>query len=97
MGKAIGKDDLIITKDLTTVLVLKSDNQKESVCIKCGKCSEVCPVNLMPSLIIQYKDKTKNLKIDECIECGLCSYVCPAKIEVREHIREIKEQKNERI
>ena len=97
MGKAIGKDDLIITKDLTTVLVLKRDNQNESVCIKCGKCSEVCPVNLMPSLIMQHRDLAKDLKISKCIECGLCSYVCPAKIEVREHIKEIKEQKNERI
>ena len=90
MGNAIGSDDLIITKDLTTILVLKNDNEKESECIKCGKCSEVCPVNLMPSLIMQHKGMVKNLKIHDCIECGLCSYICPAKIQVREHIKEIK-------
>lgn len=92
MGVSIPSDELIITKDLNTILVLEENNIKTQSCIKCGKCSEVCPVGLMPVMIINNKDKTKKLKIDKCIECGLCSYVCPAKIEVREVLKSMKEQ-----
>ncbi len=83
MGKSIKSDDLIITKDLTTILVLKDENIEPSPCIKCGKCSEVCPMNLIPSLMITKKETNSN----KCIACGLCSYICPSKIEVREQIK----------
>jgi len=92
MGKSIPSDELIITKDLNTILVLEDTNIKSEQCIKCGKCSEVCPVGLMPVMIIDNKERANKLRIEKCIECGLCSYVCPAKIEVREILRKIKEQ-----
>ena len=97
MGTSIPSDELIITKDLNTILVLEDKEIKSETCIKCGKCNEVCPVGLMPSMIIDNKEKKEELKIDKCIECGLCSYVCPAKIEVREILKSIKENKDERI
>lgn len=93
MGVSIPSDELIITKDLNTILVLDLPETKSKNCIKCGKCSEVCPVGLMPVMIIDNQENAKNLKIDKCINCGLCSYVCPAKIEVREILKSIKEQK----
>lgn len=92
MGTSIESDELIITKDLNTILVLEEPETISKQCIKCGKCSEVCPAGLMPVMIIDNKDRADKLKIDKCIECGLCSYVCPAKIEVRELLRNIKEE-----
>ena len=92
-GKSIPQDELIITKDLNTICIIEDKKEEEKPCIKCGKCSEVCPVGLMPVMIIDNYKKAKKLKIDKCIECGLCSYVCPAKIEVREILKKIKEQK----
>ena len=74
---------------------MEDTKESSTECIKCGKCSEVCPMNLIPSLIIDNpKDKDK-LKINKCINCGLCSYVCPSKIEVREIIKKIKEGKDD--
>ena len=69
-------------------------NKKEKAisCIKCGKCTEVCPMNLIPSMLMENPKMSKELKIDKCVNCGLCSYVCPSKIEVRERIREIREK-----
>lgn len=93
MGISIPSDELIITKDLNTILVLEDTKIKSKECIKCGKCNEVCPVGIMPVMIIDNKNQSKKLKIDKCINCGLCSYVCPAKIEVREILKSIKEQK----
>ena len=92
MGTSIESDELIITKDLNTILVLEEPKTVPKRCIKCGKCSEVCPAGLMPVSIIDNKDIANKLKIDKCIECGLCSYVCPSKIEVRELLKNIKEE-----
>lgn len=95
MGKSIPTDDLIITRDLNCILVLEDSKEQESPCIKCGKCTEVCPMGLIPSMIISNKDKIKELNIDKCTLCGLCSYVCPAKIEVRDIISNMKEKKHD--
>jgi len=91
MGTSIPNDNLIITKDLGCIIVMEDNFEKSIDCIKCGKCIEVCPLGLMPSLIIKNPQKAKDLKINKCVNCGLCSYVCPSKIEVREKIKEIKE------
>lgn len=93
MGKSIPSEELIVTKDLNCLLILDKPDTIPSECIKCGKCSEVCPMNLIPSMIIDKSADIKELKIDKCISCGLCSYVCPSKIEVREIIKKIKEDK----
>lgn len=53
-------------------------------CINCGKCVDVCPVNLQVQLIGRYSEfslfeRTKDYEIDQCIECGLCAAVCTAR------------------
>lgn len=93
MGVSIPSDELIITPDVNCILIMNNLEEKATECIKCGKCSEVCPMNLIPSLIIENPKQSKELKINKCINCGLCSYVCPSKIEVRELIKKIKEEK----
>ena len=93
MGTSIPSDELIITPDVNCILIMNNLKEKATECIKCGKCSEVCPMNLIPSLIIENPRQSKELKINKCINCGLCSYVCPSKIEVRELIKKIKEAK----
>ena len=92
MGKSIPSDELIITKDLNNILVLDDDEVVSDKCIKCGKCSEVCPVGIMPAMIINDSKNAKDLGVEKCIKCGLCSYVCPSKIEVREMLESIKEK-----
>ena len=85
--------DLVITGDVTSILVLRDCDEKETECIRCGKCSSVCPTNLYPVLIKDFhnnKDKLKKLTPLKCVECGLCSYICPAKINVREFVKKAK-------
>lgn len=96
MGTALNNDDLIITSNLSCVLIQKDlPNDKIEECLRCGKCVDVCPAKLSPVLI---KDNVKNLSLlhdlepNKCIECGLCSYICPAKIPVREFVKLAKKE-----
>lgn len=95
MGSEIPNDDFIITSDVNCIIYTEDKLEISNECIKCGKCSEVCPMKLIPSMIISNPKKSKELKINKCIGCGLCSYVCPSKIEIREIIKNIKEGKHE--
>lgn len=90
MGKSIASDDFIITKDVNCVLLLEEKQEKVYPCIKCGKCSEVCPVGIIPSKILDDPKRALDFKINKCVSCGLCSYVCPSKIEVRDEINKIR-------
>lgn len=94
MGKAIPDDDFIITSNVNNILILKKiDEDISSTCLRCGKCTAVCPAKLSPILIkenISNIEELKKLNVEKCIECGLCSYICPAKILLREHVKRAK-------
>lgn len=97
MGNSLPSDDLVVTKNLNSVMVIDDYFEKNLPCIKCGKCIEVCPANIMPVFIMKNCNSNKNLKDlmpEKCIECGLCSYICPSRIEVREFVRIAKEKVN---
>jgi electron transport complex protein RnfC len=65
---------------------------RQTPCIRCGRCLEVCPEHLMPTKIAHAVknnlwDVAESYYISACTECGCCSYVCPAKIEVAGYIK----------
>ncbi|HLS53962.1 MAG TPA: 4Fe-4S dicluster domain-containing protein, partial [Tissierellaceae bacterium] len=64
---------------------------------QCGKCIEVCPINLEPLFISAYalKDRFEEaeaLSAEACIECGSCSYICPSKRPLSESIAFAKQE-----
>lgn len=71
-------DDFIITKDITSINIMKKKDIIKNECIKCGKCISICPEGVNP-LSLRNKDK--------CIDCGLCSYICLCNINLRERLR----------
>lgn len=95
MGHCLEDDDLIVTKNLNCVLVIKDTDEDAIPCLRCGRCIAVCPAGICPVLI---RDKVKDFEAlkylhpEKCIECGLCSYICPSKIRVRESVREAKKE-----
>ena len=90
MGISLPTDSVIVTANCRCFLVISKNEDEEMECINCGKCSEVCPLNLIPSMIIDNPKEADKLHIDKCINCGLCSYVCPSKIKITEIIKKIK-------
>lgn len=97
MGKSVPTDDVVITKDVTSIMVISDQFEESSPCIRCGKCAMVCPANIMPVFIMENIDNVNNLKkldCNKCIGCSLCSYICPSKIEVREIVNMAKDKVN---
>jgi electron transport complex protein RnfC len=96
MGIALDGLDYPILKGTGGFLFLKDGEQKpESPCLRCARCVDVCPMNLLP---LEYMKKVKEeefdslneLNISDCIECGCCTYVCPAKIPLVHYIKQGK-------
>lgn len=90
-------EDVVISSNQNCILVLDKEGIPSTICLKCGKCAEVCPVKLSPITImrtLQSKkcnvQKLNNLQPQRCIECGLCSYICPARIYLRESVKKAK-------
>ena len=87
-GTALGTLNVPVEKTSSSILAFNTDDVasiKESNCIRCGKCVEVCPANLVPQMLGQAiihsdYDKFEDLGGMECVKCGCCSYICPAKI-----------------
>jgi len=98
MGFAIADLSTPITKTggAITVLTKKSItkakfDKRETACIRCGRCLDVCPANINPTKIahaVKYNhiDIAEQYHMGACIECGCCSYICPANIELKGYI-----------
>ena len=77
-----------VTKGTSGIVVLTEKDAKlaqPQPCIRCSRCVDSCPMNLMPNALaalIEHKkfEEAHKLGILNCIECGCCSYVCPSKI-----------------
>ncbi|NLZ19719.1 MAG: electron transport complex subunit RsxC [Bacteroidales bacterium] len=100
MGKAVSNLDATTVKGTAAVLYLSeaaTRRQKESHCIRCGKCADACPMGLEPFLLNRlYKaadlEALEKNAAQDCIECGCCLYSCPAHIPLLDHIRQAKGQ-----
>ncbi len=100
MGIAQYTDEVPVIKGTSGILVL---NEKEAhipnpqACIRCGKCVDICPVNLQPLFISQFSmkrmyDEAEGYQALACIECGSCSYICPSKRPLLHSIRMAKRE-----
>ncbi len=95
MGRAIRTMDVPVTKGTSGILLMKEEeaNRKEvKACIRCSRCTTVCPMGLEPFLLMtlgekQIFDRAEGEKIMDCIECGSCSYTCPSNRPLLDYIR----------
>ena len=95
MGIALFSLDVPVIKTSSSILCLTEKEAvlpPEKACIRCGKCVDVCPMNLLPlslnahALHHEWDDFEKEHGMD-CMECGSCSYICPAKRHLLQSIR----------
>ncbi len=95
MGLAQPNPDIPVIKGTSGILALTEQDvhlAESSPCIRCAKCVDGCPVQLMPTAIAQAAEhdmfqKAEKLHAMDCFECGCCAYVCPSKIPLTQWIR----------
>ncbi len=95
MGKALNTLDAPVTKGTSGILIVRANeaNRKEiKACIRCARCTKVCPMGLEPYLLMTVSknyswEKAESNAIMDCIECGSCSYECPSNRPLLDYIR----------
>ncbi|WP_167609435.1 electron transport complex subunit RsxC [Maribellus sediminis] len=95
MGRAISSLDIPVTKGTSGILLMQekeSSRQEVLNCIRCSRCTNVCPMGLEPYLLMtlgekQIFDRAEKERVMDCIECGSCSYTCPSSRPLLDYIR----------
>ena len=96
MGYQITSADTPLQKTGNSLLLLPAiEPAEESPCIRCSRCADACPMELLPQQLLWYSqsDEHKRLKqyrLYDCIECGICAAVCPSAIPLVQYYRHSK-------
>ena len=83
MGFVQNTLDTPIMKGSNGIIAIDTDESDAQECIKCGRCVDVCPMELKPlHFAKQVMDPAalKALNIMDCMECRCCEYICSSKI-----------------
>ncbi|MDO4314064.1 MAG: electron transport complex subunit RsxC [Eubacteriales bacterium] len=96
MGFALSDVNVPIMKGSNGIIAIDTDHTVEQPCIKCGRCVDVCPMELSPLYFAKYADEQnwqgmKDKNVMDCVECRSCEYICSSKIPL---VTKIKAGKN---
>ena len=85
MGAPIKDTNVPIIKGSNGIIAIAPDCTEEKECIKCGRCVDVCPMELAPLDIVKYAalgdaEKVLSLNVMDCFSCKCCEYICSSKI-----------------
>ena len=85
MGFECKNLDVPVIKGCNGIIAIETAIFQADSCIRCGRCVDVCPMELLPLYYPKYAAEEnwpamneKNVR--DCIECGCCQYVCSSKI-----------------
>jgi electron transport complex protein RnfC len=92
MGVPISNLNVPALKCTNGVIAIPSIHKEAVECIKCGRCVDVCPMELRPLYFTKYApaqnwEGMKEQNVMDCIECGCCEYICSSKIPIVERIK----------
>ncbi len=74
-----------IMKGSNGIIAIDTTYSQEVECIKCGRCVDVCPMELKPLYFAKLADAEdwvgmKEKSVMDCVECRCCEYICSSKI-----------------
>ena len=75
--------DTPIMKGSNGIIAIENDEPEVQECIKCGRCVDVCPMELKPlyyAKLVGDPAALKSYNIMDCMECRCCEYICSSKI-----------------
>ena len=85
MGAPITDTNVPIIKGSNGIIAIATDHTEQKECIKCGRCVDVCPMELAPLEIYKYgqlgdAEALLKLNVMDCFSCKCCEYICSSKI-----------------
>ena len=86
-GPAEYRLDIPIIKGTSGILVqtrAEVEKPEYAPCVRCGKCVDACPYNLLPNYLGTFAEHDKLAEAEkygilDCRECGSCTYICPSR------------------
>ncbi len=108
MGLAQHSTEVPLMKGCGGLVIMSEPKAEEEYgnCIRCARCINACPMELMPATIARLSqnrkfNRAKSYYALDCFECGCCAYVCPSKIPLVQLIKtakiKIKEIENRKV
>ena len=85
MGFALDDLHVPMMKGSNGIIAIDTDETEPVACIKCGRCVDVCPMELSPLYFAKYADEQnwqgmKDMNVMNCVECRCCEFICSSKI-----------------
>ncbi len=99
MGFTLDDQAVPMTKAANCLLALTQTESPDPgpalACIRCGRCADACPANLLPQQLYWHTrakdlDRVQDYNLFDCIECGCCAQVCPSHIPLVQYYRYAK-------
>ena len=92
MGSEIKDLNVPVIKTTNGIIVYDKDYSEAVSCIKCGRCVDVCPMELEPLYFAKYHDEGNwqgmlEMNVLDCLECRCCEYICSSKIPLVDKIK----------
>ena len=92
MGFKVENLNVPVIKSTNGIIAIEATVKEAVECIKCGRCADVCPMELKPLYYTKYAltenwEGMKTQNVMNCIECGCCEYICSSKIPIVERIK----------
>lgn len=96
MGFELKDLNVPMMKGSNGIIAIDTDQTQPVECIKCGRCVDVCPMELSPLYFAKYADQQnwqgmKDMNVMDCVECRSCEFICSSKIPL---VSKIKAGKN---
>jgi len=87
MGAETANLDVPVIKAVNGIIAVETIVAEESPCIKCGRCVDVCPMELLPLYFPKYGKEENWVGMNEknvrdCLECKCCEFICSSKIPI---------------
>ena len=92
MGILLPSVDVSVIKGTNGIIAIEKDESEAVACIKCGRCVDVCPMELSPLYFAKYHDEEnwqgmKDKNVMDCMECRCCEYICSSKMPLLSKIK----------
>lgn len=92
MGTDIKDLNVPVIKTTNGIVIYDREYSEAVSCIKCGRCVDVCPMELKPLYFAKYHDESNwqgmlEMNVLDCLECRCCEYICSSKIPLVDKIK----------